>query len=122
MGEADGGSGRAAAALGARAQLLRGPHDALGRGALALHYGRVRLQGLHAARHATQAGGRAQPQQSVASAFPPRLPARPRDDAPAETAAAAASRLRQVRSVGLGRPLLVACLDNTCETISKLPN
>lgn len=55
------GSGRAAAALGARAQLLRGAHDALGRGALALHHGRLRLQGVHAEGHAAQAGRRAQP-------------------------------------------------------------
>lgn len=55
------GSRRAAAAVGARAQLLRGAHDALGRGALALHDGRLRLQGLHSEGPAAQAGGRAQP-------------------------------------------------------------
>lgn len=62
------GARRAAAAVGARAQLLRGAHDALGGGALALHYGRLRLQGLHAEGHAAQAGRRAQPRRPVRQA------------------------------------------------------
>lgn len=66
------GPGRAAAAVGARAQLLRGAHDALGRGALALHDGRLRLQGVHAEGHAAQARRRAQPRRPL---WPPQ-PAR----------------------------------------------
>lgn len=59
------GPGRAAAALGARAQLLRGAHDALGRRALALHHGRLRLQGLHTEGHAPQARRRTQPRRPL---------------------------------------------------------
>lgn len=62
------GTWRTATAVGARAQLLRGAHDALRCGALALHHGRLRLQGLHAEGHPTQAGRRAQPRRPVRQA------------------------------------------------------
>lgn len=55
------GAGRSAETVGARAQLLRGAHDALGYRPLALHYGRLRVQGLHPERYPAQTGRRAQP-------------------------------------------------------------
>lgn len=64
------GAGRAAAAVGARAQLLRGAHHALRRRALALHHGRLRLQGLHTKRNPAQTGRRAQPRWSLRPATP----------------------------------------------------
>lgn len=86
------GPGRAAAAVGERAQLLRGAHDALGRGPLALHHGRLRLQGLHAVGRAAQAGGRAQPRgpRPRAPPRPPRAAARAPRPAPSAPRLAAA--------------------------------
>lgn len=94
------GAWRAAAAVGARAQLLRGAHDALGRGALALHHGRLRLQGLHAEGHAAQAGGRAQPR--GARRPPPARQAARLAARAAAAAAPAAPRLRQLRPQCVG--------------------
>lgn len=54
------GAGRSAEAVGARTQLLRGAHDALGYRALALHHGRLWVQGVHPERHLAQTGRRAQ--------------------------------------------------------------
>lgn len=60
-----GGSGRAAPAVGARAQFLRGAYHALRHRALALHHGRLRLQGLHAKGHPPQTSWRAQPHRAL---------------------------------------------------------
>lgn len=64
------GPGRAAAAVGARPQLLRGAHDALGSSALALHDGWLWLQSLYTKGHAAQTGRRAQPRRPVRTTAP----------------------------------------------------
>lgn len=87
------GPGRATAAVGERAQLLCGAYDALGRGAVALHDGRLRLQGVHAVGCPAQAGRGTQPRQ------PRQEPAARAAAAAARAAARAApaeARLRQV--------------------------
>lgn len=100
------GAGRSSAAVGERAQLLRGAHDALGGGAVALHDGRLRLQGVYAVGHAAQAGGRAQPHQPR-QGRPPRARAAASAARAAARAAPAQARLRQVRSHHVAHPILV---------------